>query len=237
MIGSTGPGTLTPPRPSSAETIRAGAPMAASPSGRARQRRWGVALVGALAMVVGAWGFAQLWLAAGDRVEAVALATDVEAYEELDRGDLVVVRVAQADGVDFLPAAELHQLVGRTVRADLPARSLLVEADLFPDEEALVADHEAVVGARIPEGAVPVDLARGREVMVVIRPVPAERGSGAPGGSPRPVDAWVLAAKDVDAGAGRAGGMEVSVVVPRVEATEVADAAADGRLSIVALEE
>ena len=51
------------------------------------------------------------------------------------------------------------------------------------------------------------------------------------------VDAWVLKVEEIEAGAGRDGGVVVSVVVPRDEASEVAAAASEERLSIVALEE
>jgi hypothetical protein len=224
---------MTPKRPAH----RAGALTMVSPSGMPRRRRLGLALVGALAVVVGGWGFASLWLAAGDRVEVLALANDVGAYEQIDRDDLATVRVAEADGVEVVPAGEIDDVVGRTVRADVPARSLLVESDLFAEDERLVSDGEAVVGASMPEGTVPVELARGREVMVVVRPTESARGSEGSAGSPRSVDGWVLTADEVEAVGGGAAGVAVSVVVPRDEATEVADAAADGRLSIVALEE
>ena len=167
MARSNGATTLAPQRGGAAH--RAGFPIAESPSGTPRRRRWGITLLGVGAVVVGGWAFAMLWLAAGDRVEVVALADDVQAYEELERSDLATVRVADAEGVDVVRAAEIDDLVGRTVRADQPAHSLLVEADLFAEDETLVGPDEAVVGAELADGTVPVELARGREVMVVVR--------------------------------------------------------------------
>jgi hypothetical protein len=197
-----------------------------------------VALAGLGAVVVGGWGFASLWLAAGDRSEVVALGSDVQAYETIERGDLRTVRVAAGDGVDVVPVGHMDDVVGRVAASDLHEGSLLVEADLFAEGEKLVDTDEAVVGVRVGVGAAPVELARGRGVLAVIRPTATGRGTDGAAGEPRSVEGWVLDVKDVDAGAGQAtGSMSVSVVVPRDEATVVADASADGRLSLAALEE
>ena len=233
MARSNGAATL-PPQTQPGSVARAGAPVAGSPSGSRRRRRMSLVLVGVGAMAVGAWAFAMLWLSAGDRVEVVALASDVEAYEVLERSDLATVRVAEADGVDVVAASAIEELVGRTVRADLPAESLLVEADLFSEDETLVGSDEAVVGAELSDGVVPVELARGREVMVVVRPPATSSGTAEPAES---VDAWILNVEELESVAGRSGGVVVSIVVPRGSASAVAAASAEERLSIVALEE
>ena len=211
-----------------------GPPVAASPSGLVRRRQWGWVLAGVGAVVVGGWGSASLWLRAGDRVEVVALAEDVEAYETVTRDDLRTVRVAAPEGVDVVRAGEIDDLVGRAAASDLPGRSLLVESDLFPVDESVITDGEAVVGVRVAPGAAPVELARGRTVLAVILP-PQNPGSSE-AGEARSVEGWVLKTEDLSTGA-QTGGLSVSVVVPRDEATEVAAASADDRLSLVALEE
>lgn len=237
MPGSNGAPTLTAPQPSTQPAHRAGRPVMTSPSGRPRRRRRGLVLAGAAAMVAGAWLSAFVYMSADDRIEAVALANNVEAYEALERSDLATVRVPEVDGVDIVEASEIDDIIGRVVRADQPADSLLVEADLFGADEPLVDSTEAVVGARLSEGTVPVELSRGREVIVVIRPTQSARSAEGSDSAARSVDGWILTADEVDTVAGRPAGVAVSVVVPRDVATEVADAAADDRLSIVALEE
>ena len=211
-----------------------GPPVSASPSGLVRRRQWGWVLAGVGAVVVGGWGSASLWLRAGDRVEVVALAEDVEAYETVERDDLRTVRVAAPEGVDVVRAGEIDDLVGRVAASDLPGRSLLVESDLFPADESVITAGEAVVGVRVAPGAAPVELARGRTVLAVILP-PQNQGSGE-AGEARSVEGWVLKTEELSTGA-QTGGLSVSVVVPRDEATEVAAASADDRLSLVALEE
>lgn len=236
MAELNGSGTATRERPKPAH--RPSVPVGASPSGLVRRRRWGLAVAGVGAVVVGGWGFANLWLAAGDRVEVVALAGDVEAYDTVERSDLRTVRVAAPRGLDVVGVDDLDEVVGRVAASDLPARSLLVDADLFPDGEELMSEDEAVVGVRVPAGAAPVELARGRAVLAVLRPTATARGTAGADGEARSVEGWVLRAESVESGAGQVtGGLSVSVVVPRDDATSVADAAADDRLSLVALEE
>jgi hypothetical protein len=83
-----------------------------------------------------------------------------------------------------------------------------------------------------------VELGRGRGVLAVVRPTATDRGTDGEASQPRSVEGWVLDVEDLDAGAGQAtGSVSVSVVVPRDEATVVADASADDRLSLAALEE
>jgi hypothetical protein len=65
--------------------------------------------------------------------------------------------------------------------------------------------------------------------------VPAQTASG-DAGEARGVEGWVLRSEDLTT-ASQTGELSVSVVVPRDEATGVAAAAADDRLSLVALEE
>jgi hypothetical protein len=211
----------------------AGPPVGSSPSGLVARRRWGWVLAGVGAVVVGGWGSASLWLRAGDRVEVVALAGDVSAYETVTRGDLRTVRVAAPEGVDVVAASKIDDLVGRVAASDLPGRSLLVESDLFRAGESVVDTAEAVVGVRVGPGTAPVELARGRRVLAVI--VPAQTAASDTGEA-RGVEGWVLRSEDLTTGT-QTGGLSVSVVVPRDEATGVAAAAADDRLSLVALEE
>jgi hypothetical protein len=190
------------------------------------------------AVVLGGWGFASLWLAAGDRDEVVAVAEDVQAYQTIERSDLRTVRVAAGDDLDVVSVDKIDDIVGRVATSDLHEGSLLVDADLFPKGERLVASDEAVVGVRVGVGAAPVELARGRGVLAVIRPNATARSADGGTGQPRSVEGWVLDVEDLHAGAGQAtGSMSVSVVVPRDEATAVADASADDRLSLAALEE
>lgn len=193
------------------------------------RRRWGRIGAGVGLAVVGAWLFTALYLSAGDRVEVLALADDVGRFEVVEPGDLRVVRLGGDAEVEWVPAERIDDVVGRVARVDLASGGLLAEAQLLPAGAALLGDDEAVVGVLLGPGEGPTGmLRRGVPVRVVLR---AAAGSGA-GGEVDSVAGWVFAT----AGAA-ADGRErsVEIVVPLADAEAVSAAAADRRVSVVAL--
>jgi hypothetical protein len=168
-------------------------------------------------------------MSAGSRTEAVVLARDVGRYESIERADLRIASIAVEPGVDTVAGSELDDLVGRAASTDLVAGSVLSSHELVPAGERLLGDGEAIVGARLSPGDAPLrDLSRGSAVLVVIRP---QAGAA---GDVESVEGWLLDLGDADATTGE---RSASLVVPRTNADDVAAAAADKRISIVALEE
>lgn len=204
-------------------------PTAPGPSGLPTRRRWGRIGLGAAAAIAGAWIAAALVTSAGSRTEIIVLADDVAQFEVVERGDLRVARIATDPAVDTVAASDLDSIVGRIAATDLHAGSILASEQLVPAGQRLVADGEAIVGARLAPGDAPLrDLARGAAVLVVIRTPAGETGG------PTTVEGWLLDLSEADATSGE---RSASIVVPRSEADEVAAAAGDKRVSIVALEE
>jgi hypothetical protein len=204
-----------------------GSPVA--PSGLPVRRRWGRVAAGGVLALVGAWTAASLYASAGERVEVMVAAGDVARFEELGPDDLKVVRVAADPGVDTIPGSELDELVGRVAATDLSDGMLLSEDHLVAPGERLVAADEAVVGARLRPGAAPrTAMAGGTRVLVVIRPAPSDMG-----GDPTEVAGWLADIGDPDATTGE---RDASLVVPAHSAAEVAAAAADDRIAVVAVE-
>jgi len=204
-------------------------PASPSPSGLPTRRRWGRIGVGAAAAVAGAWIAAALVTSAGSRSEVLVVADDVGQFETVERSDLRVTRIATDPAVDTVSAAELDSIVGQVAATDLRAGSLLSPQQLVPAGQRLVADGEAIVGARLAPGDAPLrDLSRGAAVLVVLRPAAGESAD------PATVEGWLLDLGEPD---GTTGERSASLVVPRADADEVAAAAGDKRVSIVALEE
>jgi hypothetical protein len=187
-----------------------------------------VAAGGVLALV-GGWTAASLYASAGERVEVVVAAGDVDRFEELGRDDLKVVRVAADPGVDTISGADLETLVGRVAATDLSDGALLSDDQLVGPGERLVAADEAVVGAQLGPGAAPRGaLAGGTRLLVVVSPAPTATDE-----EPVEVEGWLAEIGEPDATTGE---REASLVVPAGSAATVAAAAADERIAVVALE-
>jgi hypothetical protein len=183
---------------------------------------------GAAVALLGAWVAAALYVSAGERVEVVVTARDVGRFEPIQAGDLKLVRVAADPGVATIPSDELDDLVGRVAATAVPAGTMLAPDQLVADGEQLVASDEAVVGARLAQGAVPLgSLQGGDPVLVVIRP-----STSAGDGGPVEVRGWLAELGESDQ---TSRTREASLVVPASRAAEVAAAAADERIAVVAL--
>lgn len=204
-------------------------PVPPGPSGLPTRKRWGRIGAGAAVAVAGAWIAAALVMSAGSRTDVLVLADDVAQFQAIERDDLRVVRVAADSFVDTVPASQLDSIVGRTAATDLRAGGLLSSDQLVPAGEHLVADGEAIVGARLAPADAPLgDLARGVDVLVVVR-APAGQDD-----EPQTIEGWLLDLSDPDATTGE---RSASLVVQRDDADVVAAAAGEKRVSIVALGE
>jgi SAF domain len=234
----TGAGTSTRTRtkgpvatagPRLARVRRAALPTPTSAEGLPARRRWARVAAGAVLALLGGWVFASLYVSAGDRVEVLAVAHDVDRFETVQRDDLRSVRVAADSGVDTVDAGDLDAIVGRAAATDLREGSLLAPDQLVAKDARLVGDNEAVVGAELAPGDVPEGaLAGGIDIMVVVRPADT-----APGADVEQVPGWLLSFGDPDE---NTGDRRVSLVVPADRAAEVAAAASDERVAVVALE-
>ena len=179
--------------------------------------------------MVGAWIFAALYLSAGDRSDVLVVARDVDRLEVIDRSDLRVARMSSDPNVTMLSAGRLDEFVGRVAAVDLVAGSLLSDSQVRPRGQRILEADEAVVGVLLRPGDAPSDmLRRGSPVTVVVRaPTGTQR-------APVEVKGWVFNAS-LDALTSRE--RPVEVVVSQADAGMVSAAAAEQRVTIVALAE
>lgn len=193
------------------------------------RRRWGRIGAGAAAAVLGAWVFAALYLSAGDRSDVLVLARDVGRLEVIDRSDLRVVRMSNDSDVESVDAGRLDDFVGRVSGVDLVAGSLLAEGQLLPPGRDLLGADEAVVGVLLGPGDSPVrSLRRGTPVLVVVRPSAGSQGDT------EEIEGWVFDASGEPLNTRE---RPLELAVPRDKAGLISAAAADQRVTIVALAE
>ena len=205
---------------------RAAVPDAGSPQGMPLRRRWGRFAIGAFLALLGGWVSASLYISAGSRVEVVVMASDVEAYEQIDRDDLRVVRVAADPGVETIDGDDIDQVVDRVAANRLVEGSLLAPNQLFAEDAQLLGETEARVGAELEPDA-PADLCRGIEVLLTLTP-------GGADAEPTTVEGWLY---DVDSPDEETGERRVTIAVARDMADEVSAASHNGELSLAALEQ
>lgn len=212
-----------------AERTRAAAVAPARPPGAPMRRRWGRIGVGLAAAVLGAWIFAALYLSAGDRQEALALSRDVDRLETISRSDLRVVRISTDTEVSTVDASQIDAIVGRVAGTDLVAGSLLNADQLIPQGRQLLGDDEAVIGVLIGPGDSPTRvLRRGTRVLVVVRPAAGTQGD------PEEIEGWVFGSSSEPLNTRE---RPIELAVPRSAASAISAAAADQRVTVVALAE
>ena len=215
--------------PRLARVRRAALPAATSPEGLPARRQWARVAAGAALALLGGWIFASLYVSAGERVEVLAVANDVARFETIERDDLRTVRVAADPEVETIDASDADELVGRAAATDLLPGALLSPDQVIAQDARLVNDTEAVVGAELAPGDVPEGaLAGGIDVMVVLRPADTVQD-----GEVDQVPGWLLSFGEPDE---NTGDRRVSLVVPEARAADVAAAASDERVAVVALE-
>lgn len=196
---------------------------------RERRPAWvilGVVLVG-VAALVGAW----IFLATSEQISVMVAARDIEPGEVIQAADLEVVEM---DGSSQLRAVQSHQqdlVIGLTARGPIPAGTVM-NTGLVGRRDAVIPAGWAVVGASLARGAVPsenlavgdaVDLLRTVDIAGTPTDSAASATVIASGSvwSVRPPDQSSVSAETW-----------VALLVPADTREDVAQAVADGQLSL-----
>jgi SAF domain len=175
--------------------------------------------------LLGGWIFAALYLSAGARVEVLVAGRDIKPYETITSDDLRVQRVAADPGVATIDGGALDDMVDRVAATGIPEGALLAPDQFFAEDERLVSDAEGVVGVKLAPGRAPdAGLETGVDLLVVLQPAQGIDGVASQ------VPGWLLELGEVDE---QTGEREASVVVPRANAIDVGNAAADGRVALI----
>jgi len=223
-------GTVTTAGPRLARVRRSALPTGTTPEGLPARRRWARVAAGAALALLGGYVFASLYVSAGERVEVLAVARDVDRFADIQPDDLRTVRVAADPGVDTVEAGDLDELEGRVAATDLIEGSLLSPNQVLAKGERRVGENEAIVGAEMGPGDAPQGaLVGGVDIYVVVRPSDSAGGEQ----EARRVQGWILEVGEPDP---NTDARAVELVVPESESAAVTAAAAEDRLSLVVLE-
>lgn len=193
-----------------------------------------MALVGVAAVVLGALLALALYTSVDRRQAVLAVRRPVAAGQVIAPEDLRQVRVSTADGITPVPVARSATVVGKSAAVALVPGTLITSAHVGAPSSLQAG--QAIVGVALKAGQAPAALPPGTRVQVIT----TVKAGGAD--QARPV---VLTNSAVVAPAAATNGAEakpttsattvLSLIVPASEAPNVAAAAADGAVSLVAL--
>jgi hypothetical protein len=171
-------------------------------------------------------GLVAVFDAQGDRVEVLAVTTDVAAGQMIEANDLRPVEVAGVPGA--VEAAQIDSVIGKRAAAGLVEGQVLTDAAL--SDAAVPGDGESLVALQLPTGRVPGGLGPGDIVNVLA--VPTDGATTTPKELQNPP---VLAesARVESVGSTPEGNQVVTVLVAAEVAEPVAAYSATGRVTIV----
>ena len=222
--------SLSAPPRSDPRTARPRDGLRLRPSTRARSLPW--VAVGVLVVVGCALAFAVAATHLGSRQPVLAVARAVPAGGVIADRDLEVVRVSTDPALHPLPGGSRASVVGRTAAVPLAPGTLLTASELGPSVG--LGAGQAAVGVALKPGQYPPGLAAGMTVRVVdvgtVTPGAASPSASSPGQT-------VVAAATVTSlsqpSASAPDATVVELLVPDVEADQVAALAAAGRIALV----
>lgn len=189
-----------------------------------RRSRWRL-LAGVMVVLASVSGFVAFNTMATDTTRVLMVARPVPMGQPLSTGDVQVVDVRLAPGVEAVPAAELGLLVGRPAAVPLEPGALLTRAQVGPP--AVPAAGEVLVAVAVP--LPPAGLGAGSRVRVLVTPGGTGGAAEGQGGVLASASATVVDVGPVDG----SGGRVVSLLLRPTDGEQVATAAAAGRVSLV----
>jgi len=230
------------------QTLRAAAPVSAQFNGnggvgpaqqrrRRVQSRAGVVVLGLVGVAMAVLLFESLVPKTPQAREVLVAAQQIRAGEVIGPSDLGAVSVASSQ-LRGIPVSDRDRIVGQTAALDVAAGQALVSADVGGG--AGPAPGEAVVGLSLEAGRLPVGLAVGDTVVVVLTPgsstgavslapVSGSSGPSSPAGGTELGSGRVLSVGPSADGTRT----NVSLILPTTSADAVAATSASDSVSLV----
>lgn len=188
-----------------------------------RYGQWAAAVLFVLVTVLAAgW----LWQQGSDRVEVLAVATNVPAGAVIERGDLKVVQVTGVE--DAIGVGEVERIVGSTAAVGLVPGQVLNREMLTT--LPIPGAGERMVGVELDATRVPGGLTPGDVVTVLAVPPSGDPSTPTELESPTVLAEWVsvMSVTKVEG-----AGTRLTLVVPKIDAHRVVAFGAAGRVAVL----
>jgi hypothetical protein len=188
-----------------------------------------MAILAVLLIVLGAAVAGLLALRIDNRVPVLVARRQISVGQQITSGDLAVARIA-SDGVAVIAADQAGQVVGRYADTAIsPGR--LIDANMLTTRSLLTAGT-AAVGVSLQPGRLPASGLQTGDIVSVVRSVD---GNGKVLAARALVGA-VETSSDSVFGSNGSDTIVITVIVPQLEATDVAAASAADQASLVLLQ-
>jgi len=195
-----------------------------------RRRRPGMIALAVALIGAGVLASAALYQRANHQVPVVVVTGTVPAGSVISASDVGTTTVAAGPGVQTIPAAQLHQVVGLVAATALRPGSLLAPAEVTTAQPP--ASGQALVPVPIrPSGLPASGLAAGDHVMVV--PTSGSAGQSGSGSAPAALANPVPGVVEAVTGAPDQDGYDVvDLLVSSASGTSLAEQAATGAIAL-----
>ena len=196
-----------------------------------RQRQTHLVVIGVLLVAACALGSVLLSRSSARRVDVLVAARDLQPGSQIVAADLRITKVSADTTARFVAATNAGALIGHVPRGFVPEGTALNVGMVAATLQVPAGD--AVVGAVLDLGAVPVTLAVGETVEVLV--TNPQNGAGLPGAlsSTGPNEAGTAVVFAVSpTGPGSGSKLWVSLLAGRRLGATIAQAAQDGRLRL-----
>lgn len=193
-----------------------------------RERKPGLAALAVLLIVGGAALAGLLAMRADERIDVLVATEAIPAGEQITADALGTTAVATGSDSLLIPESDAEQLLGRYAAVDISEGQLIDTT--MSGTEGMLGEDEVFVGATLAEGRMPAGgLVQGHSVDLV-RVVDGQA-------EVLVRDARVSRAESGDGGGFSGSGQDVSFIVSREDAPEIAAVAAAGELAAIQVTE
>ena len=187
----------------------------------------GTIVVG-LSALLGAYVFGTI----SDTIQVTVAARDLDPGEAIGVGDLRVVQMGRTDGFRAIQPSQQDLIIGLAPLGPIPEGTML-NTGLFVSADSVVPAGKVVVGTSLSAGAVPTPSLGAADKVIILATSPESVGATDTQSHATVLgEATVWSVRGEASTTGESGRVWVALLIDESQQSEVAQAAADGRLRL-----